>query len=384
MGALYVAALLGTGVSTPFISLWFSAHGLKGAEISLVLAAPMLARWATSPLLAIWADGFRLRRTALVFLALAAALAYALMAVTRGLGPWMALWFVAATAINCLIPLADVITLKRAARDGFPFGLPRGAGSLAFLVANAAMGAILTVAGVDVIPIWIVLAAVATALAAQLAAPDEPVHEATADEAAGQAPQGRFQALLTLGRNGPFVTAIVAGGLIQAAHAFYYAFSNLVWKAQGVPDVYWGLLWATGVAAEITFLALMAPLRRRLGDWNLLMLGGAGAAVRWTAYAFAPPLWLLWPLQALHALSFAAAYFAGLHIVDRLSPARSKTLAQTLNSALSSGVLIGLATIAAGPLFDRFGARGYLAMTALAGLGLLAGLRLRPALHDGR
>jgi PPP family 3-phenylpropionic acid transporter len=190
--------------------------------------------------------------------------------------------------------------------------------------------------------------------------------------------------LIALAKNGPFVTAIVAGGLIQSAHAFYYAFSNLAWKAQGVPEVYWGLLWATGVASEITFLAFLAPLRRRLGDWNLLMLGGAGAAVRWTAYAFSPPLWLLWPLQALHALSFAAAYFAGLHMVDRLSPARSKTLAQTLNSALSSGVLIGLATIAAGPLFDRFGAKGYLAMTALALLGLIAGLRLRPVFRDGR
>jgi PPP family 3-phenylpropionic acid transporter len=178
------------------------------------------------------------------------------------------------------------------------------------------------------------------------------------------------------------VTAIIAGGLIQSAHAFYYTFSNLAWKAQGVPETWWGLLWATGVASEITFLVFMAPLRRRFGDWTLLMLGGAGAAVRWTAYAFSPPLWLLWPLQALHALSFAAAYFSGLHIVDRLSPPRSKTLAQTLNSALSSGVLIGLATIASGPLFDRFGAKGYLAMTVLALLGLLAALGLRPALRE--
>ena len=39
---------------------------------------------------------------------------------------------------------------------------------------------------------------------------------------------------------------------------------------------------------------------------------------------------------------------------------------------LSAGVLIGLATLASGPLYDAFGSGGYLAMAGLAGVGLLA------------
>jgi PPP family 3-phenylpropionic acid transporter len=34
------------------------------------------------------------------------------------------------------------------------------------------------------------------------------------------------------------------------------------------------------------------------------------AVVRWSALAVSPPLWLLFPLQTLHALSYAATFFA--------------------------------------------------------------------------
>ena len=51
------------------------------------------------------------------------------------------LLFLAAAA---LIPLSDVMTLRVAGREGFAFSLPRGCGSAAFVVANLAMGALLT------------------------------------------------------------------------------------------------------------------------------------------------------------------------------------------------------------------------------------------------
>jgi PPP family 3-phenylpropionic acid transporter len=96
--------------------------------------------------------------------------------------------------------------------------------------------------------------------------------------------------------------------------------------------------------------------------------------------AAAPPLWILWPLQALHALSFAASYLAGIELIERLAPRDSQTAAQTLSSTLSAGVLIGLATLASGPLYDAYGAGGYLAMAGLAGLGLIAVMALKPML----
>ena len=101
----------------------------------------------------------------------------------------------------------------------------------------------------------------------------------------------------------------------------------------------------------------LEPWRRRVGPRNLLMLGGAAAVVRWGALAFSPPLWALFPLQMLHALSYAATFLASLLLVEQLSTPRNASAAQSLNSALSGGVLSGVATILSGWLFDRTVAR---------------------------
>ena len=53
LGLFYCAVFAGTGVSLPYMPLWFEAQGLTGAKIGLILAAPMLARIVIAPGLAI-------------------------------------------------------------------------------------------------------------------------------------------------------------------------------------------------------------------------------------------------------------------------------------------------------------------------------------------
>ena len=374
MALQYVLLFGASGVSLPFAGLWFRAQGLSGAEIGVLLAAPMLGRIATGPLLAVWADGFRARRTPIALLGLAMAVGYGGAGLVEGFWAWAVCWFVGATAAAALIPLTDVLTLRLAARDGFSFSLPRGCGSAAFVAANVGMGAWLLTASVDVIILWISLAGVIGAVVAALVLPPEPV-------VAGARVPGleRFRGLGRLLGDPIFMTAIFAVGAVQAAHAFQYGFSAILWKTQGISEAVTGQLWAFGVVVEIALMWLFEPWRRRagIGPWSLLIVGSAAAVVRWSAMAFAPPLWLLWPLQALHALTFAATFLAGVQIVERLSPPDSHTAAQTLSSVLSAGVLIGLATAASGPLYDRFGAGGYVAMAVMALAGLLAALPLR-------
>lgn len=377
MALQYVLLFAASGVTLPFAGLWFREQGLSGAEIGALLAIPMLGRLVTGPLLAVWADGFQYRRTPIALLGLAMALGYGGAGLVQGFAAWAVCWFVGATAAAALIPLSDVMTLQVARRDGFAFSLPRGCGSAAFVVANVVMGMLLTRASPDAVILWIGTAAVLIAVTAWSVLPAEPVTE-------GARVPGleRFKGLGRLVVDPVFMTAIFAVGAVQAAHAFYYGFSAIAWKAQGIPESMTGLLWAFSVVVEIGFMWVVEPWRRRvgIGPWLMLSVGATAAVVRWTLMAFSPPLWALWPLQTLHALSFAATYLAGVQIVERLSPPDSHTAAQTLSSVVSAGVLIGLATAASGPLYDAFGLKGYLAMAALAATGGLAGLVLQSRL----
>lgn len=377
----YVLLFGATGVSLPFAGLWLSSQGLSGAQIGTLLAIPMLARIVTGPLLGVWADGFRQRRTPIALLGVVMTLGYGAAGLVDGYLAWAACWFVGATAMGVLVPLTDVLNLRLAGRLGYTFALPRAFGSAAFVVANMVMGAMLLTMPADAIIVWLVVASLGLAVVAVLALPPEPV----ADGAPLRGRE-RFRGIGQLVKDRTFMTAIFAIGAVQAAHAYQYGFSAILWKAEGISEAVTGQLWAFGVVAEIALMWLFEPWRRRVGitPWSLLVVGAAAAVVRWSAMAFAPPLWLLWPLQGLHALTFAATFLAGMQIVERLAPRDSQTAGQMLSSVLSAGVLIGLATAASGPLYDRYGAGGYWAMALMAVAGLAAALPLRAQLARER
>jgi PPP family 3-phenylpropionic acid transporter len=372
LGCFYAAVFIGTGASLPYFPVWFRAQGLTGAEIGIILAAPMMARIFAGPLLAIWADGFRLRRTPLMLMALGSAAAYGSLGLLQGFWPWLIAWVIATCLLTTVLPLGDVLGMRLARREGFAYALPRGLGSVAFIIGNISVGALLTVFRPDLVLVWTIGAALLAAFAAGLLLPPEPVH----DSHQVSPRPARWRGLSELMTNRLFLLAVTGSGLIQATHAFYYGFSTLIWRKEGVPEGTIGLLWATGVVAETAFMWFCEPWRRQWGPERMILLGGAAAIVRWTAFAFSPPLWMLFPLQVLHGLSFTATFFGALSLIDRHAPSHTASAAQTISSALSSGLFIGLATLASGALYDQFQAMGYLGMTLMAGAGLLVAVTL--------
>ena len=362
----YAAIYLSSGVSLPYIGTFLRDRGMTGGEIGLILATPLLLKPFTGPVLAVWADGFTLRRTPMVLLLVGAAIGYGALLGPANLWWFILAWFVGQTLLSTVSPLIDVITLRRARTESFNYGIPRGTGSSAFIAANLAMGAILTFAAPTIIAIWIAAACAFGALAAATLVPPERVHA----EGAKPARAERWKGLGELVRDRTFVLAVVTAGLVQGAHAFYYGFSAILWRKQGISEPMIGVLWGVGVAAEVGFMWFLEPLRRRWGPERFLLLGAATAVLRWTAYAFAPPLWALFPLQCLHALTFAASFLASLRLIEKLAPPANASAAQAINSALSSGFTLGVATLASGPLFDAFGQYGYLSTAFMALLGL--------------
>jgi MFS transporter, PPP family, 3-phenylpropionic acid transporter len=370
LGLFYFAVFLGTGANTPYISLFFAEHGLSGSQIGVILSAPMLARAFTGPAVAVWADGFVLRRTPIILLALAGLVFYSLTAMAHGFWPWLLLWFAASTAYAALQPLADVIALRRSRLEGFNYGAARSFGSISFILASFGCGALLSRTGSTTVVVWTACAAALSALAASRL----PADAVRQDDAPALGRLDRWRGAGRLLRDRRFLLCILSAGCVLAGQAFYYGFATLIWRRQGLSESLIGALWAVGVMAEIGFMWALGHIGRRIGPATLLGFGAALAIVRWTAYAFTPPAWLLFPLQAFHAGSFAMAWIASLRLAERVAPPDAASAAQMLNSAIPTGLMIGLATLSSGPLFDAVGAYGYLAMAAMAVVGLVGSI----------
>jgi MFS transporter, PPP family, 3-phenylpropionic acid transporter len=372
MSSLYAAA----GVILVFLPRWLEAErGLSGAEIGAVLSLAQLARILTGPAVAYWADAAADRSVPIRLVSLAAIVAYALFFfVAQGFWALLAFGFVALSLTQIMTPLVEAATLRATADGKLPYGVARGIGSIAFIIANILGGLLVARFGVGAVVMWVLASLLSVSASAWLGLPNDPAPPAPAP---ARGSQGRVRVLLQSRR---FIILIVACGLIQSAHAFYYGFSTLVWRGQGVPADVVGVLWAFGVAIEVIFLWSLAPIERRITPEAMIVAGAAGGALRWLLMGFAPTGFLLWPLQAMHVLSFAAVHVGAMRLLYRDTPESSAAMAQTLYAGMSAGLLMGLSTLMSGALYDVIGARGYWAMAVLAlSGGMLALLLLPPA-----
>jgi PPP family 3-phenylpropionic acid transporter len=99
------------------------------------------------------------------------------------------------------------------------------------------------------------------------------------------------------------------------------------------------------------------------------MLAGLAASLRWAVMAFDPPLWPTALLQTLHAMSFGASHLAAIHFLTHAVPEDRAATAQGVYAAIVAGLVLGVVTIASGPLFRAFAGEAYAVMAMLAVVG---------------
>jgi PPP family 3-phenylpropionic acid transporter len=163
---------------------------------------------------------------------------------------------------------------------------------------------------------------------------------------------------------------VVGTSLIQASHAVMYGFATLQWSAKGIAGPAIGLLWGLGVLAEIALFAVSGRAVAALGATPMIVLGGIGGVVRWTAMAFDPPTAALPFLQGLHALSFAATHFGSMHFLARIAPAGRGATAQG-DFATTQGIVFAAAIGLSGVLVASYGSLAYGAMAAASAAGVV-------------
>lgn len=360
LALLYGALFFGPGAAMPFLPVFLESRGMTAEGVAAALGMAQAARLLAGPTGARIADRVGARRPVLIGASLLAAAGALLLLPAPAAWGLVAALMLHGMGAAPLTPLVDTVALAAAqGARGIDFGRVRALGSVAFIAGTLLGARLLGLLGANVIPWLIGLSLLATgAMAARL------------PEARRAGERTRGLALVLLRRRG-FALLIAASGLVQGSHAAFYALSTLHWQGAGIGADLSGLLWSTGVAAEIMLLFFARRLLRRLPPLALAGVSAAMACVRWLGTAATTALAPLFLLQALHALSFAAMLLASVSLVQRLVPAEAAATAQALLAALGPGLGLLLLTFASGPLYVAFGGGVFLAMAASAAAGLL-------------
>ena len=358
--ALFFAALFSAAaVNAAFLPLWFADRGLNAVAIGQVLGAAALLRVIAGPSWGTVADRIG-RRPVMLAASVIAAVAALLYVPSHGFLPLLLVAAVQGVASSALNPLIDSLALALA-RDGrMDYGKVRSIGSIAYMAASAGPGWLLSVAGSWLVP-WLLAASYGAGAAVTPLLPETP----------GRRSVRRSLARLHLFAIRPFRLTVLASALIQGAHAAYYGFAPLFWRAHGLSDGVIGMLIAEGIVAEVALFAWGRRLIERLGPAGLTACAASASVVRWSVMAGAPPLALLAAIQLLHAATFAMQHLSAMLVLGRSVPPERAATAQALHAALGYGAPGGLLVLLVGFLYSRSGGLAFLAMAAIGGAALL-------------
>ncbi|MCC0805827.1 MFS transporter [Methylobacterium sp. W2] len=361
LSLLYAVVFVEIGIAMPFMPVWLKALGLDARIIGALLALPIAMKIiATAPLVGLIDRGVAARRLLLVG-SLVVAATYALMPAGAAIAwPILAvLVAVNAAAGAPLVPTIDYLTLAAVRHSKrLDYARIRMAGSIGFLIASLLGGAALGAMG-ERLAVPVLLTGLALVAAATIFASPVEAHAPQPRIAPGERPKLPRVLWLCIG----------AQATIQASHAATYAFGSIHWQASGISATWIGVLWATGVAAEIVFFATVGrwPAGWRT-PFRLIGLGAVASLIRVVGLSqvggdLIPALLL----QTLHAFSFGATQLGAMTAISAFAPDGARGRAQGTSSAVNACASAS-ATILCGVAYEAGG--GSLAFALMAPLAL--------------
>ena len=331
------AGLFGT-----YAPLWWHSLGLGTMAIGAITALQSSTRlW--SPYAWAWLADHSERRAGWLR---AAAVLSGVSALALCWGPARVAWIAGAT-LALSVCTAAVTPINEAALTGWVsrgdtldagrYGRVRVWGSIGFIVAVLAGGAVLQAIGEGWFPV-LVATAVATMGVAVWRLPFLPEDAGVARVTVAVWPVLRTPSL------GWFFAGVF---LTVLAHTSLYAFFSLYLVTLGYGQAEIGVFWTIGVAAEVGWFWFQGRWVARRRDHAWLTLAAIVAALRFAAlaaYGTVPTVLVL--SQCTHAVTFAAQHSACVAIINRHFPGRLRGRGMALYTVLgygASGVVGGLA-----------------------------------------
>lgn len=369
----YVAYFVILGVYIPVFPVWLDDRLTTSADLSLVLAAPIVAKILFSSPMAVYADRAGDRRRALILSGVLSCILFPVLWLLDGVFLLFAGLFLVSIFWQTSLPLIDASAALGARLRGLDYGRIRLWGSLGFIAGTFGAGLLLA-EGAQLV--FFALAGMFLCLVAgAVGLPDlkRDVQEADATGASPDALKGRPNG--TAWVTAPLIIVICSAALAQASHAGLYAFATLHWQALGFRGFEIGLLWSVGVIAEI-LLFYVSKTFRRINPVTLIAIGAGLGMLRWLAFPGVSDFGPMLGLQLLHAASFGAVHLGIVGFIASEVRARRAGSAQGLFSSVS-GLVMAISTLGAGLAYDLSVDLLFNAMAGLSALGLFSLLLLQ-------
>lgn len=360
LSALSYAAL---GFSAPYLTIYLRDVGLSATLIGVLVSVSAILELSLTPMLNALADrkgGHRLLYKAQIGLIVGA---HGVLA----LGQLPTLFLGGAFVTNQVngrpsMEMLNQLTMTRLDQMRLPiFGKVRMWGSAGWAIASIISGTMVALGGY--VLAFAVSAVVRLAMFPFMAA--LPRETATQEERTETAPR---QPVIYL--------------LMGAMFLFWIGLSSvilLLWihmrENLGISPEHIGYFAATFAIAELAPMLFIDKIIARFGVRKVFIIGLAGMALEWLAYAFIPSWQWLLPIQAMRAMAFTMFTIGGVMIVSRVS----KPVNVATNRALIMVTMPALATLVASPvagwLYDNVGPIGVFSAASFCG-GLATALLL--------
>ena len=284
------------------------------------------------------------------------------------------IWTMAMVPAAALVPVVDAATLRMTQRRGTNFGAVRAWGTVGYTATTAMAGPLIAWLGeAAFVPLFVAWSMIRALLSLQLPRFRAPAHEVTTAAKAGA---GRLREVLRPW----FVLPLVGLGMHYSIHLVLSGFGALLWARQGIDEGLIGPLIAVMAAAEALMMFFWTRLNIKVSARHLIIIAAAVGAARWGIMAFEPPVYVLFFLQLLHAITFAVAYFGGIYFIANWTSEDIAAEAQGFSYLLQQGFSV-IALIVFGWFVASFGAKAWLFAAAMAAGGALLvwlSLRLKP------
>lgn len=367
LSLFYIFFFVNAGIYMPFWPVWLESRGMGPLEIGLLFAVGRFARVISSPLIAYVADRLGTRRGPLLLLTGCTTVIFFLYNYCETLWQFAAVAVAVGMAWGTIMPLGDSMAIANTKIRQIDYGRVRLWGSISFVLAAFAGGKILEYSSEAAI-FWILIASFAALFIVCRLLPDTRVETEPI----------RMAGIWRLFAHPLFALFMITSALLQTSHLVVYNYGTLHWRGAGVSDGIIGMLWATGVIAEVVLFAIGARFVDRLGPGWLFLAAAAAGVLRWTVLANSTVLPILFVVQTLHAFTFGAAHLAAMAFISRAIPAHLSATAQSLHGSVALSVAAGVTGPFLGYLYEVVGGGAFLAMTlfSLAG-GVCALLLMR-------